>query len=492
MLVLIVGATGLLGVIFATSKIGRVSDDLAPVTAANAGILRELTAAETNIVAWSSTGEASYLARYEAVTAMLSRHEKVLFEESSDDAGLRALVGRQKVASDAWLAQVAGIRLTGPTGVESSRPGPFAGGAERFERIQQANHAISHKLGLEIVEARARSDGQVAWIGLGVALTALLGAAAALFFGRVIGREIAGPLVSLRRMVTRLAAGENSVRAVPSGPQETRRVAQAINDFADKNDRVRALEQQVVEQLRDLDRAKTDFMSNISHELRTPLTSIGGYIELFEEDLGTLRPHQASMLEAVKRNVERLKSLIEDLLTLSNTESETFRTAFDKLDLAHLTSDVAYDMQAVAAQRGITICDITPDHPVRMLGDSGQLSRALMNLVANAVKFSSFGGAVTIALTERDGSAVVEVADQGIGIPVAEAPMLATRFFRATNAVDAEIPGSGLGLRIVRAIADNHGGRLEIDSVEGEGTTTRLVLPVRQGNKVLSEALASR
>ena len=110
-------------------------------------------------------------------------------------------------------------------------------------------------------------------------------------------------------------------------------------------------------------------------------------------------------------------------------------------------------------------------------GDAGQLSRALLNLVSNAVKFSVDGGEVLIRLADTDGNAVVSVVDNGLGIPSPELATLGTRFFRASNALEAEIPGTGLGLRIVQTIADNHGGRLVVESVEGQGTTARLVVP---------------
>ena len=114
-----------------------------------------------------------------------------------------------------------------------------------------------------------------------------------------------------------------------------------------------------------------------------------------------------------------------------------------------------------------------------MRGDASQLSRALVNLVSNAVKFSRDEGEVTVRLSGSPARTPhVDVVDHGIGIPAGDIDQLATRFFRASNAVDAEITGTGLGLRIVNTIVDNHGGRLEVESVEGEGTRVRMVLPL--------------
>ena len=239
------------------------------------------------------------------------------------------------------------------------------------------------------------------------------------------------------------------------------------------------LERQAVERLEKLDRAKSDFVSNVSHELRTPLTSIAGYVELFEDGfLGRLTPQQLDMLRVVTRNVQRLQALIEDLLTLSQVESQAFRSTFDVLDLNHLATDAAHDLRPTAQVRGVTLREVVPSYPMVMRGDASQLSRALLNLLSNAVKFSPDGGEVTLEVRRDGPDAVLEVADRGIGIPAADLTNLATRFFRASKAVDAEITGTGLGLRIVSTIVENHGGWLEVDSVEGEGTTVRMVLPL--------------
>ncbi|GGY37249.1 hypothetical protein GCM10010384_50600 [Streptomyces djakartensis] len=238
-------------------------------------------------------------------------------------------------------------------------------------------------------------------------------------------------------------------------------------------------ETQLVEKLRALDQAKSDFLSTVSHELRTPLTSIVGYIELLEdEETGPLTPPQRHMLDIVDRNANRLRALIEDLLTLSRIESGVFGSRREPVDLCRLVASATDAIRPAAESASVTVEKHVPDRPLVLEADSDQLDRVLMNLLSNAVKFTPAGGKVTVRAGARDGQAVLSVSDTGIGIPEAEQQKLFQRFFRASNATEAAIPGTGLGLTIVRTIVANHGGELEVDSGEGRGTTFTARLPI--------------
>ncbi|MFK4227248.1 ATP-binding protein [Streptomyces sp. NPDC019890] len=238
-------------------------------------------------------------------------------------------------------------------------------------------------------------------------------------------------------------------------------------------------EARLVEKLRALDQAKSDFLSTVSHELRTPLTSIVGYIELLkDDDTGPLAEPQRRMLDIVDRNANRLRALIEDLLTLSRIEAGTFSSQKSEIDLRRLVTS-AVDTIKPAAEAGSVRLEIDcPEVPLVLEADSDQLDRVLMNLLSNAVKFTPSGGLVRVEAAADDGHAVLSVSDTGIGIPEEERKQLFSRFFRASNAVDAAIPGTGLGLTIVNTIVTNHGGTTEVHSQEGEGTTVTARLPL--------------
>ena len=478
LLVVVAGLIGMTGVGIATRTVDRLTDELLPASDANEAVLQNMTDAETGLRGWVATGDRTFLEPYLAGRRELGVEQAVLRRFAEQHPELRPAVAAQSAAVQDWFDDYSEPRLRSPAGPTNVSLQRLLVGKQKFDLVRRANAVVDQQLSGLLDDTTRSARRQLLWI-VGVLLfVAALGGIASLF-GRRVADRITTPLVDMQRTVDRLAAGDADARATVSGPREVRRVGQALNNFADQNARLLDLERQAVERLQELDRAKTDFVSNVSHELRTPLTSISGYIELFEDGfIERINPQQRAMLGVVNRNVERLHSLIEDLLTLSRVESEAFRSTFDVLDVNHLVSDAAHDLTATAAERGITIHEVLPPRPMVMHGDASQVSRALLNLVSNAVKFSHDGGEVTVRVRQVGAHVTVEVADAGIGIPAGDMGSLATRFFRAANAVDAEISGTGLGLRIVHTIMDNHGGRLEVESVEGEGTTARMVLPL--------------
>ena len=254
-------------------------------------------------------------------------------------------------------------------------------------------------------------------------------------------------------------------------------------------------EEDMVRQLRDLDVAKTDFVSNVSHELRTPLTSIAGYCEMLGDgDGGELSAEQARMLEIIERNTRRLLALIEDLLALSRVESGSIKVSLVPTELRPVIEAAAQVTLPSAASGGLHVeLDVSADLGI-VLADPGQLDRAFLNLLSNAIKFTPAGGRVAMSAHRHGDEAVVVVTDTGIGIPEQDHKRLFTRFFRSSLATDRAIQGTGLGLAIVDSIVSRHGGTITIDSVQGEGTTVTVRLPlvgIAVGDNVLAPAASS-
>jgi signal transduction histidine kinase len=235
------------------------------------------------------------------------------------------------------------------------------------------------------------------------------------------------------------------------------------------------------ETLIEADRLKDEFVALISHDLRTPLTSIIGYVELaLDEHTAPLDDERRGYLEVVSRGSERLLRLIDDLLFVARVQAGQLVLAPTELDLAEIVRQ-ALDEARPRAERQRLELSYTGDDRVPVLADRGRIFQLLDNLISNALKFTPESGRVDVhALRTADG-ALLEVSDTGIGLPPAELERVFDRFFRSKRAVDNQIPGTGLGLFIAKAIAEAHGGRISATSRDSGGTTFRIELPAHAG-----------
>ena len=238
-------------------------------------------------------------------------------------------------------------------------------------------------------------------------------------------------------------------------------------------------ERQMVERLTQLDQDKTDFVSCVSHELRTPLTSMLGFLELLAGgEAGALNPDQAQMVGVVDRNSRRLLSLIDDLLTVLRAEAGTFGLVLGPVVLADLAKAAASAMAPSVADRSLELDVEVAEDAGTVTADIDQLDRVLTNLLSNAVKFTPQGGRVSLRVWRDADTVSIVVADNGMGIPDDEQPRLFQRFFRSSAATKHAIPGTGLGLVIVRDIVERHGGRISLRSSSDVGTEVTITLPV--------------
>lgn len=232
-------------------------------------------------------------------------------------------------------------------------------------------------------------------------------------------------------------------------------------------------------QAREFARLKDEFVGLISHELRTPLSSILGYLELMRDDEDApLSAEQVQYLDVAERNAHRLLRLVGDLLFTAQVESGRFPLDIKDAELSGIVAASVESARPVAANAGVTLVSDAPEAPLLVRGDAVRLGQAVDNLVSNALKFTPKGGTVTVSLRPDGDNAVIAVTDTGIGIPAVELSQLSQRFFRASTATRNAVPGVGLGLTITKAIVTAHGGRLDIASEEGIGTSISIVLPV--------------
>lgn len=226
---------------------------------------------------------------------------------------------------------------------------------------------------------------------------------------------------------------------------------------------------------RQLDEVRRSFVANVSHELRTPVGAIAVLAETMSasDDPATIQ----RLGDRLTTAAHRLGDMIEDLLELSRTEGGESIDA-ELVSVRELAAGVAANLAASADAAGVMVHTHVEPEDLAVSGDRRQLRSAIQNLVDNAIKYSEPGGEIRINAQVRGQWVSISVADQGIGIPEADLDRVFERFYRVDAARRRETGGTGLGLSIVRHVAINHGGDVSAFSVEGEGTTFTIELPM--------------
>ncbi|HWI55659.1 MAG TPA: ATP-binding protein [Bacillota bacterium] len=228
--------------------------------------------------------------------------------------------------------------------------------------------------------------------------------------------------------------------------------------------------------LKQLERARQEFVANVSHELRTPLSLIKGYIETLLDGAKDNAQVATRFLQTIERNTQRLNLLIEDLLTISELESGRVRLNLQSVALREKVDKVLGDFKARAEAKQVTLLNQVPDLCVRADGD--RLEQVLCNLIDNAIKYGRTAGTVTVGARSTEvGRVELWVQDDGPGIPPEALERVFERFYRVDKARSREQGGTGLGLSIVKHIVQSHGGKAWVRSTVGEGATFYFILP---------------
>ena len=218
-----------------------------------------------------------------------------------------------------------------------------------------------------------------------------------------------------------------------------------------------------------LDRMKSDFINRASHELRTPLTTALLMTELIQD--GGSREDLDQYWRTLINELNRQKVLIDRLLIAGRLESGKMDLDRTPLDLLPVLEESILSVRPIAAKRGISIELVSPYRELQIRGDKSGLQQVFINLINNAIKFSPKGSVVDVNAKKADGQVCISISDHGIGIPTESIPHLFERFYRAKNVTIAEIPGSGIGLYIVKSIIEELGGSIEVESIQDKGTT---------------------
>lgn len=218
-----------------------------------------------------------------------------------------------------------------------------------------------------------------------------------------------------------------------------------------------------------LNEMKSDFINRASHELRTPLTAAMLMTELIQE--GGTPEELDEYWRTLKSELNRQKILIDRLLIAGRLESGMMKLEIGPLDIIPVLEESLMAVKPIAHKGKVSLNLIPPQQPLPVIGDKSGLQQVFINLINNAVKFSRQGGTVEVAVSENKEEVLIDITDSGVGIPEQAIPHLFERFYRAKNVTIAEIPGSGIGLYIVKSIIEELGGTIRVKSVVNQGTT---------------------
>ena len=357
-------------------------------------------------------------------------------------------------------SQVPPAQLVDATG--SSRKVPLPGGPLLIA-TQPATGRDGTRYRVEVGTAGAPAEDTLRHVLLMLAVGLPVAVTVAVAGGFVLVKRALDPVARIARKAEDITQHNLSERlpVVHSG-DELERLSVSLNHM--------------ISRLEDAIRGSKQFVADASHELRTPLTVMRGELESLAQDAhlgGEMRERLGSVLE----EVERLAEIVESLFSLSRLDAGEAHAEWLRFDLAELAASTAEQMSLLATDKNVTVeCDSAPG--VTVEGDRARLKQVIVNLLDNAIKYTPSGGRVRLSVRREDGFAVLDVADNGVGIPAEALPHVFKRFFRVDVSRSREQGGAGLGLAIVKSICSAHGADVEVISSPGRGSRFRMRQPL--------------
>ncbi len=273
------------------------------------------------------------------------------------------------------------------------------------------------------------------------------------------------PLQRIQRVVTAQKDKTSVQRVNASSSDEFQYLADSFNTMLDsfRTD---------IRQLEKLERVRSEFLGNVSHELRTPLFSTQGLIETLLHGAVDDKKVNKDFLKRALNNIERLNSLLEELIDISRIESGEMKLRVRYFDILHMLRTTTAELQNYAEQRSIVLTLSLPEvEEIKVFGDTERLRQVVVNLVENAIKYSEPKDSVTVLCRNEKDTVVITVQDTGIGIAPQHLSRIFERFYRVDKDRSRDVGGSGLGLAIVKHIIEAHNQSITVDSTVGVGTT---------------------
>lgn len=303
-----------------------------------------------------------------------------------------------------------------------------------------------------------------------VLLSAIVAVVIAFTVAYFLSRSITFPISRMQEVAQRIAKGDFSKKINIKSKDELGKLAKSLNIMA-------AELQQKMENLKQMDRVRTDFVANVSHELKTPLTLIKGYIETLEDKAINDKEKARKFISIIKEHTNRLENIMEDLLSLSELELSKNCLNKTEFDLKKLIDEITLSFgYALDTKRQMLSIDQQGDD-FKIKADRDKIEQVIVNLIDNAIKYTNEAGQINILLLERQNEITFTVQDDGVGIPAEDINRVFERFYRVDKARSRELGGTGLGLGIAKHIALAHNGQISIESEINKGTKVLVRLP---------------
>jgi len=333
-----------------------------------------------------------------------------------------------------------------------------------LQKLRQLLATLNHQLGkrgIVKLNAMARIARKTQFVIIGAAMLMVLFSVIVALF---VSWRLTRPIPALKDAVNKVAIQDFDIRIKQKSNDEIGELAEAF--------------EQMSRRLKETEVYKSAMLSQFTHEMKSPLGSIKQATHLLEtslaENLGT---EQKRFLSIIRGNNENLQKMITNILHSASYEGGRIRLYYKPIDLVVLVKQVLIYLSPMIKEKGIEVRMQFSAAKVQCEMDEDKMKEVVQNLVSNAVKFSATGTAIDISVKEKFPSVIFEIKDQGIGIPPKEVPYVFERMYRAANAKTISVKGTGLGLYIVSQIVRAHGGKIDLESKEGQGTRFRLTIP---------------
>lgn len=297
-----------------------------------------------------------------------------------------------------------------------------------------------------------------------IVFAGLLSLVIAFLTGLYLSKRLSEPIIDLTSASAAIANGEKNVEVpVNTNLEEINQFGITFNYMADKIEKNEA--------------KMNDFVANVSHELRSPLTSIKGFVQALIDNKGKNEQDRKKFLHIISRETSRLEQLVTDLLNLSKADNDINKVV-NEVDVTKIVNDILMQFKAVASEKGIKFLDRGSVNVPKIKVDPNDFKQILINLIDNAIKFSSSQSSIEIGFEEEGDSLRISIADNGYGIPEEDLPHIWDRFYRVDKARSRETGGTGLGLSIVKQLVENNGGTVDAESTLGKGSIFSVKLPI--------------